>query len=331
MTNNDYRLVLKNVSKSFGEVHALRNVDFVLGQNEVVGLLGDNGAGKSTLIKIITGYYQPTEGEIYFNGQLIDDEAPFALGSRLGLGPAGPVLYFAELDGVAAPEQSSQLSPDPIAAVSAKARTPKPTLRSPRRSFGGKGATIFFKDMFEESTRKSKSRLRWVIWVFVVLLVCAVGGVYWLSEIRVRRTEVQLEEQARLLEVQQARADSLMLSARAEVDRLDEELIRAREGAAPAAVLDSLRQALADAGARTDALEEALVTAQRSLDRELAMGDSLRRQAQADLARVRAELGRAQGRVRSGVPKHRRRLQPVRPLPVSGVRAGAVHGRLRLV
>ncbi len=229
------------------------------------------------------------------NGQLIDDEAPFALGARLALGPAGPVLYFAELDGVAAPEQSSPVSPEPIAAVAAKARTPKPTLRSPRRSFGGKGATIFFKDMFEESTRKSKSRLRWVIWVFVVLLVCAVGGVYWLSEIRVRRTEVQLEEQARLIEVQQARADSLMLSARAEVDRLGEELVRAREGAAPAAVLDSLRQALADAGARTDALEEALVTAQQSLDRELAMGDSLRRQAQVDLARVRAELGRAQG------------------------------------
>jgi len=72
MENNDYRLVLKNVSKTFGEVQALRDVDFVLGQNEVVGLLGDNGAGKSTLIKIITGYYEPTEGEIYFNGEKIE-------------------------------------------------------------------------------------------------------------------------------------------------------------------------------------------------------------------------------------------------------------------
>lgn len=68
----DYRLELRNVSKSFGEVHALENVNFQLGQNEVVGLLGDNGAGKSTLIKIITGYHQPTSGEIYFNGQEID-------------------------------------------------------------------------------------------------------------------------------------------------------------------------------------------------------------------------------------------------------------------
>ena len=63
------RLELKNVTKFFGEVKALRNVDFQLGQNEVVGLLGDNGAGKSTMIKIITGYYQPTSGEILFNGE----------------------------------------------------------------------------------------------------------------------------------------------------------------------------------------------------------------------------------------------------------------------
>jgi simple sugar transport system ATP-binding protein len=67
-----YRLELKNVSKSFGEVQALENINFQLGQNEVVGLLGDNGAGKSTLIKIITGYHQPTSGEIYFNGQKVD-------------------------------------------------------------------------------------------------------------------------------------------------------------------------------------------------------------------------------------------------------------------
>ncbi len=66
------RLELKNVSKSFGEVQALENVNFRLGRNEIVGLLGDNGAGKSTLIKIITGYHQPTSGEIYFNGQKVD-------------------------------------------------------------------------------------------------------------------------------------------------------------------------------------------------------------------------------------------------------------------
>jgi len=67
------RLELRNVSKVFGEVQALENINFQLGRNEVVGLLGDNGAGKSTLIKIITGYYQPTSGEIYFDGKKVEN------------------------------------------------------------------------------------------------------------------------------------------------------------------------------------------------------------------------------------------------------------------
>ncbi len=67
-----YRLELKNITKSFGEVRSLQNVDFHVEQNEVVGLLGDNGAGKSTLIKIITGYHQPDSGEMFFNGQPVD-------------------------------------------------------------------------------------------------------------------------------------------------------------------------------------------------------------------------------------------------------------------
>jgi len=70
---NDYRLELKDVCKSFGEVRALRNINFKLGRNEVVGLLGDNGAGKSTLIKILTGYYRPDEGQLLFEGRLVND------------------------------------------------------------------------------------------------------------------------------------------------------------------------------------------------------------------------------------------------------------------
>jgi len=69
----DYRLELRDVSKSFGEVQALHDVNFQLGRNEVVGLLGDNGAGKSTLIKIITGYHQPTTGDLIFEGERIND------------------------------------------------------------------------------------------------------------------------------------------------------------------------------------------------------------------------------------------------------------------
>jgi simple sugar transport system ATP-binding protein len=68
----DYILEMRNISKSFGEVKALRDVDFAVARNEVVGLLGDNGAGKSTLIKIVTGYHQPDSGEVYFNGEEVE-------------------------------------------------------------------------------------------------------------------------------------------------------------------------------------------------------------------------------------------------------------------
>jgi len=65
------RMELRGVSKSFGGVRVLRDIDLVLRTGEVVGLLGDNGAGKSTLIKIITGVHQPDAGEMYFDGQKV--------------------------------------------------------------------------------------------------------------------------------------------------------------------------------------------------------------------------------------------------------------------
>jgi simple sugar transport system ATP-binding protein len=67
------RLELRNISKSFGGVHVLRDVSLRLMPGEVVGLLGDNGAGKSTLIKILTGVHQPEEGEILFDGEVVTD------------------------------------------------------------------------------------------------------------------------------------------------------------------------------------------------------------------------------------------------------------------
>lgn len=60
---------VQHVSKSFGGVHALRDVQFDLHPGEVHALLGENGAGKSTLIKIMTGFHQPDEGTLVFEGQ----------------------------------------------------------------------------------------------------------------------------------------------------------------------------------------------------------------------------------------------------------------------
>ncbi len=65
---------LRNVTKTFGEVRSLSNVNLKINPGEIVGLLGDNGAGKSTLVKTIMGYYKPDAGgEIWFKGELISD------------------------------------------------------------------------------------------------------------------------------------------------------------------------------------------------------------------------------------------------------------------
>ena len=62
---------MNNISKSFGKVIALKNINFRVGSNEVVGLIGDNGAGKSTLIKILMGVYPPDTGEIFIRDKSI--------------------------------------------------------------------------------------------------------------------------------------------------------------------------------------------------------------------------------------------------------------------
>ena len=59
----------RNISKSFGAVSALQDINLQVGKGEVLGLIGDNGAGKSTLIKILTGFQRPTHGQILLDGQ----------------------------------------------------------------------------------------------------------------------------------------------------------------------------------------------------------------------------------------------------------------------
>ena len=59
----------KNVSKRYGNLTALDNVDFHIAKNEVVGLLGDNGAGKSTLIKMMSGVVSPDTGDVFVDGK----------------------------------------------------------------------------------------------------------------------------------------------------------------------------------------------------------------------------------------------------------------------
>ena len=67
---------LRAVSKRFGSVIALQNVDIAVNAGEVHCLLGDNGAGKSTLIKILSGVHRPTSGEIFVEGRSVSLRNP---------------------------------------------------------------------------------------------------------------------------------------------------------------------------------------------------------------------------------------------------------------
>jgi D-xylose transport system ATP-binding protein len=94
-------LALEAVSKRFGAVQALDDVDFEVSAGEVVGLVGDNGAGKSTLVKVISGIYSPDAGQFYADGEPVAVRGP-ADAAQLGIATVYQDLALADnLDVVA--------------------------------------------------------------------------------------------------------------------------------------------------------------------------------------------------------------------------------------
>ena len=77
-------LELRGITKSFGSVQALTDVDFEVEPGEVMALVGDNGAGKSTLVKCIAGTHMPDSGQMVFEGRNIDIHTPKDA-ARLGI------------------------------------------------------------------------------------------------------------------------------------------------------------------------------------------------------------------------------------------------------
>ncbi|WP_291555994.1 ATP-binding cassette domain-containing protein [Bradyrhizobium sp.] len=79
IVNSDPRPVIlraEGVTKRFGPVVAVDRVDYQLRQHEVAGILGSNGAGKTSFFNLLTGYYFPTEGKIFYKGQDITNLTP---------------------------------------------------------------------------------------------------------------------------------------------------------------------------------------------------------------------------------------------------------------
>lgn len=77
-------LEMRGMSKSFGPVRAVVDVDLTLDSGEILGVVGDNAAGKSTLMKLLTAVHRPDAGDIYFEGRLVRIETPRAA-RKLGI------------------------------------------------------------------------------------------------------------------------------------------------------------------------------------------------------------------------------------------------------
>ncbi len=104
-------LKLRNVSKKFGAVSALTDIDLDVHPGEVVALVGDNGAGKSTLIKILAGVHQATSGTIEFDGREVTLDNP-AKALNMGIATVFQDLALCEnLDVVANLFLGHELSP----------------------------------------------------------------------------------------------------------------------------------------------------------------------------------------------------------------------------
>jgi ABC-type sugar transport system ATPase subunit len=88
-------LETRDLSKSFGAVHAVRGVNWAVYAGEVTALVGDNGAGKSTLIKLISGALQPSAGEIWVRGGRANIAGP-ADAFKLGIAPVYQDLALVE-------------------------------------------------------------------------------------------------------------------------------------------------------------------------------------------------------------------------------------------
>lgn len=83
---------IDRVTKIFGHTVAVKNISFEVKKGEILGFLGPNGAGKTTTMRIITGYFPPTNGNAYVAGHSVLDD-PLSVKRRIGYVPENPSMY----------------------------------------------------------------------------------------------------------------------------------------------------------------------------------------------------------------------------------------------
>jgi len=88
---------IQNLTKHFGHIKAVENISFTVNKGEILGFLGPNGAGKTTTMRVLTGYFPPTNGKVRVAGYDIT-ETPMEVKKRIG--------YL--------PENVSQPEPEPL-------------------------------------------------------------------------------------------------------------------------------------------------------------------------------------------------------------------------
>ncbi|NGM70512.1 sugar ABC transporter ATP-binding protein [Natronolimnobius sp. AArcel1] len=76
LTQQDAKIAVQNVKKLFGRIVALDDVSLAVEDNEILALIGDNGAGKSTLMNIFCGNHEPTDGQLYYDGEPVSFSSP---------------------------------------------------------------------------------------------------------------------------------------------------------------------------------------------------------------------------------------------------------------
>ena len=239
------------------------------------------------------------------NGKPVVTPQPVRKGDLIALGPGGPAFTVEEAVAIDAEDPSSSPNTSTPAMTTAAPSTPAPppaqkppgpATRMARAT--GAGRTALFRNVLEEVTQKNAKRVRVVAWSTVGVGLVMTAGVVVFARMQVDRTDQALERERVGFRQQaaqmSAQLDSVRTSAATDRARARSALDSAMRVSAPAAVLDSLRGALAGADRRTVALQESLTRARVSLDQQLAAGDVVRHAAEQELSRLKSQIAGAQ-------------------------------------